>query len=102
MSQVTIEHLPRKEAAVLRTMQRDGHVLTRIKELGEGDAEYVELPSLLHAVRDAGASTMSDDDLLTCLHSLEDRGLVTSSVRVHPTSATEYVCEWTICSTDAR
>jgi DNA-binding winged helix-turn-helix (wHTH) protein len=102
MSQMTIEHLPRKEIAVLRTMQRDGHVLTRIKELSEGDIEYVELPSWLHAVGAAGgaagAAAMSDDDLLTCLHALEDRGLVTSTVSAHPTSATEYVCEWTICS----
>jgi hypothetical protein len=96
VSRILLRQLPRKEIAVLNTIRREGHVVTRIKEFGEGDVEYVQLPAALYPSCDNGEAMISDDDVLTCLHSLEDRGLVACSMSVHAASATEYICEWTL------
>jgi hypothetical protein len=38
---------------------------------------------------------IEDDDILTSLHALERRGLLTANVTVYNASTTEYICEWT-------
>lgn len=93
MTQLPIRQLPRNEVIVLETIRRAGHLVTRIKELGEGDIEYADtFEPTERCQRELG---ISGDELLTCLHALQDRGLIVATVTVHPTSATEYVCHWT-------
>jgi hypothetical protein len=70
---------------------------TRIKETGEGDREFVQ-PSV-PGVAPGGQrhpSVISEDDLLTCLHALANRGLISCAVQSLVWSTTEYVCEWTV------
>jgi hypothetical protein len=95
-------HLSAKERQLLLLIEQQGRLLTRIKELGSGDYEFLQhagLPQLSGAAS-AGGRPLDDDDLFACLHALEDRGLLTSTVTVFNTSTTEYICEWTL--TDAR
>lgn len=83
--------IPRKELLVLELIRRRGRLSTRIKESGSGDHEYLQGPA-----DPEPEMAISDDDLLTCLHSLEGRGLLTCRMHVHVWSTTEYICEWTL------
>lgn len=88
----SVAHLPAKERQLLLLIQQRGRILTRLKERGSGDVESVQPPL------GAGSASLKEDDVLTCLHALESRGLVRSEATVFRASTTEYVCEWTLCS----
>lgn len=95
--------LPAKERKLLAAVTRCGRVLTRIKELGDRDIEFIQLASLNAQSNHSGELeqfAMDDDEVLTCLHALEGRRLLTVNVTVYNTSSTEYICEWTL--RDAR
>lgn len=97
MNRPALPPLPPHEIAVLDAIRLQGYVVTRIKESGDGDGEYVQLPLDAVPRRNAGERLgIRDDDLLTCLHSLHDRGLIACNLRVHAASPTEYICEWTL------
>jgi len=90
--------LPRKERQLLEAVTRGGRLLTRIKELGDCDLEFIQFASsnALRADLDVHDGLgMEDDDIITCLHALEGRGLLASNLTVYNTSTTEYICEWT-------
>ncbi len=86
-----------KEALVLEIVRRHGRMLTRIEEASDGDREFVQpiVPSV-DADGRREASAIPEDDVLRCLYSLEDRGLIACTIRPHTWSATQYVCEWTL------
>jgi hypothetical protein len=90
--------LPASELKVLDAIRRWGSIATRIKELGYGDVEYVQLPLATWPADRSSArvEAVADDEVLTCLHSLHDRGLVERNTQVHGASPTEYICEWTL------
>lgn len=96
MATHSLPRLPIKERMLLEAIRRRGRVFTRIKELSEGDVEIVQMPfpATWSDGQDASPLSLSDDDILTCLHSLESRGFLGSSVTVFSASATEYICEW--------
>ena len=98
MSSSAVRHLPAKERHLLLLIEQRGRLLTRIKELGNGDFEFLQYPALPQLSGGAPPSgcLLDEDDLLNCLHALEGRGLVASSVTVLSTSTTEYICEWTL------
>ncbi len=90
--------LPAKERDLLGAVARCGRILTRIKEHGDRDVEFIQLPSMnlqSKAGEELQRLAMADDDILTCLHALEGRGLLTTNVTAYNASTTEYVCEWT-------
>jgi hypothetical protein len=81
--------IPAKEQLILDLIRRRGWLSTRIEELSDGDHEYLEAPD------EVGQEiAIADDDVLTCLHSLEGRGLIVCTMHVHLRSATEYICQW--------
>jgi hypothetical protein len=91
------EHLPPKERQLLHLIEERGRILTRIKERGNGDIESVQ-PPVVPGTGSAASRPipLDDDEVLTCLHALEARGLVRSEATVFVASTTEYVCEWTL------
>ena len=72
-----------------------GRLLTRIKERSDGDVEVLQLAAVA-GDRDALASLIPEQDILTCLHALEGRGLLASYLTVYSPSSTEYICEWRV------
>lgn len=88
----TAQYIPAKELLVLEFIRRRGQLSTRIKESGDGDREYLDASG-----GQDQEIAIADDDLLTCLHSLEGRGLIACTMHVHLWSTTEYICEWTLC-----
>jgi hypothetical protein len=95
MNSSAIRNLPAKERQLLLLIERRGRLLTRVKELGDGDYEFLQHGGLPQSSAGAlVAGLLDEDDLLTCLHALKSRGLVASNVTVFAASTTEYLCEW--------
>jgi hypothetical protein len=93
---ILLEHLPPKERQLLHLIEERGRILTRIKERGNGDVESVQPPVVPGPCSASRPAPLDDDEVLTCLHALEARGLVRSEATVFVASTTEYVCEWTL------
>jgi DNA-binding winged helix-turn-helix (wHTH) protein len=62
----------------------------------------VQLPLAVLAGGGSSAclEAIADDEVLTCLHSLHDRGLVERDAQVHGASPTEYICKWALRRSD--
>lgn len=87
-----LTHLPPKERQLLLLIEERGLILTRIKARWSGDVESVQPPVVPRRAR----LPLDEDEMLTCLHALEARGLVRSTTTLVRASTTEYVCEWTL------
>jgi hypothetical protein len=90
-----VSQLSGRERWILAAVRRTGRLVTRIKERGDGDVEFFQPP----LQRSSGGGEdywrgMSEADVISCLHSLEGRGLLSSLVSVNRASTTEYICEW--------
>lgn len=97
-SRYAVRGLPAGERRVLCFLRQHGSFVTGVKETGDRDLEYVDdLQSRSSLGLDRGMGLdMTEDEIITCLHALESRGVITSSHAVHAYDSSQYLYTWRI------